>query len=399
MVTGSPPVVTSVGRAALAAMCGTNTLSSSGFAALVRALRGSIPTPVQPHRRFGVGGVVTASRRSPGRAALSRSSLRAPAFGEGSSELEPRRQSAAPALRHRSGGGRLGGRRTGGVRERSRRAGTGWRGSSCGPAPWAALEAALARGQKPRTGTVERARPRLGPVRLDGRPPSSLGVVCVVAADGRRAAGRLRLPESTTVLRPCARALGIRPESGHAWIETVSLRAGWPAGITRRWRHRRAPWHVAVRAVRSPVSEKSRLPLRAFPGSTIRFAGWAGLRVWAARRPSGQLGGLAQSRYSVVRAHTVSWRRRRAAASDCCHARCSVGERFVWSATCGALVGCGFAVATGRREPRSCRALGFGGSRVERCRFRRFAASMPGLSWRWRHRRDAGRLLPRRTSR
>lgn len=62
-----------------------------------------------------------------------------------------------------------------------------------------------------------------------------------------------------------------------------------------------------------------------------------------------------QSRYSVVRAHTVSWRRRRATASNCCRARCSVGERFVWSATCGALVGCGFSVAAGRREPRSRR--------------------------------------------
>jgi hypothetical protein len=91
MVTGSPPVATPVVRAALVAFCGTNTLSSLGFAALVRALRGSSPTSVHPRRHFGVGVEVTASRWSPGPAALSWSSLWVPALGEGSSELEPRR--------------------------------------------------------------------------------------------------------------------------------------------------------------------------------------------------------------------------------------------------------------------------------------------------------------------
>jgi hypothetical protein len=92
LVTGSPPVATPVVPAALVALCGTNTLSSLGFAALVRALRSSSPTPVHPPRRLGVGVDAAASRWSPGRAALSRSSLQAPACGEGSSELEPRRQ-------------------------------------------------------------------------------------------------------------------------------------------------------------------------------------------------------------------------------------------------------------------------------------------------------------------
>lgn len=92
MVTGSPPVATPVVRAALVALCGTNTLSSSGDAALVRALRSSSPTSVHPPRRLGVGVEVTTSRWSPGQATLSRRSLRAPASGDGSSELEPRRQ-------------------------------------------------------------------------------------------------------------------------------------------------------------------------------------------------------------------------------------------------------------------------------------------------------------------
>jgi hypothetical protein len=157
LVTGSPPVATPVVRAALVALCGTNTLSSLGDAALVRALRSSSPTPVHPPRRLGVGVEVTASRWSPGRATLSRISLRAPARGEGSLELEPRRQSirAGASVSDRRWplhGGRQGGRR---LRECLCRAGTGWRGSSCGPAPWAAFEAALVRGPKPRAGAVE----------------------------------------------------------------------------------------------------------------------------------------------------------------------------------------------------------------------------------------------------
>jgi hypothetical protein len=110
MVTGSPPVATPVVRAALVAICGANTLSSSGCTALVRVLRSSRPSSVPSPRRFGVEVCrwpPSGGRWLWGLAALSCYSLRAlrvvRVLRSSSRDASP----AAPALRCRSGGGRL----------------------------------------------------------------------------------------------------------------------------------------------------------------------------------------------------------------------------------------------------------------------------------------------------
>jgi len=90
----------------------------------------------------------------------------------------------------------------GGVSQGARRAGAGWRGSTCGPTPWAACEAALVRGAS------------LPPRRSSGRVRGGWqfdGMRALRVRSGRfgswpwtasRAAGRRRFAVSIAVLRP-----------------------------------------------------------------------------------------------------------------------------------------------------------------------------------------------------
>jgi hypothetical protein len=86
------------------------------------------------------------------------------------------------------------------------------------------------RGQKPRAGAVETA-PMLGTVRVEVRPPSLLGVVCVAdARTANRAAVRLRLRGRSQF---CAHALGQRASArsqGTCGSRLPSLRSSLTSG-------------------------------------------------------------------------------------------------------------------------------------------------------------------------
>lgn len=229
-VTGSPPVATSVARAAQVVF-GANYLSSVGDAAMVRAPRSSNPTSVHPSRRSGVGAEVSAWRWAPGQATASAALAACSGFGESSSELDPCRRSICPGAsvleRRCSPSGGHQGRR----HPRRARSGldTAQGGSSCGPDLFVHWRSRAGEGPKAPSWSGRASGRGPGMARLEGRSPSSLGFVSSPRmAEG--ATGRQRSTLSITALRPCAEARGTRPESKRTWIEVVSLRSRLTSG-------------------------------------------------------------------------------------------------------------------------------------------------------------------------
>jgi hypothetical protein len=355
MVTGSPPVATPVGcEPRWLRLCGVSSLSSLGDAALVRAPRSSSPTSVHPQWRFGAAVEVAASRWSPGLATLSRRSPRAPAYGKGSSELEPRRSSIRPGAsvserRWPPHGGLQGRRRLrrarvwaghGQVRVLLRTRSVGRLRSRAGEGPKAPSWSGRASVLKP------------GTARLGGGIPSLLGRL-------RRRCGR---PDDQRVIAACGGDRSLVPmRSGEGHPPGVRARVDRGCFAVRPTDQRgshddgnigvpRGTWPLvrcAFSCFLSRVFAAEDTPGIDHP------ARWVDpLPGWAERRHlPGQLGGCS------CRASTWWFRARLPPRGEIVGRRQAIavnsvlgGRTVVWSVICGASVGCGFGRGPRRRE-------------------------------------------------